>query len=164
MNIPKLISDSLRGEPPRPRDRQSGGLDISPAGEFLEREVWPLLREARLALESKGFLAIAVAPGPDDKSHTHSLLIIDGSKHPEDACAAKFLVKDKRLHAMVKHPQRNDAEPVLLDPPGSVMLVQAIIEDFIYHCLTPHGAKRGRLRGRGRRGSACGQKQKLQSA
>jgi hypothetical protein len=163
MNISKLISDSLRGEPPRPRERQTGGLDISPAVEFLEREVWPLLREARLALESKGFIAIAVAPGPDDKAHTHALLILDGGTRPEDTCAVKFLIRDQRLHVKVEHPHRSDAEPFPLDPPGSVMLVQAIIEDFIYHCLAPRGAK-GRARVVARPRERVRAEQKLESA
>jgi|GEM_PF-4901061 len=142
MNLTKLISDSLRGEPPRSRDRQSGGLDISPPAEFLEREVWPLLRETRQALDARGFTAIAVPAPPGDASMTHSLLIIDECENPEDACSVRFLIKDKRLYAKVKHLDRNDAEPFLLDPPGSVMLVQSIIEDFVFHCLAPRGKKR----------------------
>jgi hypothetical protein len=142
MDIPTVIREALRGHAPRTRGRQTGGLDDSPAVEFLEREVWPLLKGARQSLERSGIIAVALAPSPSDDKRTHALLILQPGKKPEDACSLRFMVIEGKLHVKVSHPQRNDPAPVLLDPAGSVTLIHNTLEEFIFHCLAPLGARK----------------------
>ena len=142
MNLARIISDALRGHPPRPRARQSGGLDNWLVAEFLDREVWPLLKEARQALDAEKLTAIAVPPPPGDVSRTYALLILHSCHGPGDACALRFLIMNNRLCGKVKHPERNDEVPFVLEPQGSTILVRGIIEEFLYHCLAPVGAER----------------------
>lgn len=142
MNIARVISDVLRGNPPRPRARQSGGLDNSPVEEFLERDVWSLLKETRQALESEGLTGIAVRPPPGDLSRTHALLILDPCESPGEGCALRFVVLNNLLCARVRHPERNDEMPFVLDPQGSMILVRSVLEEFLSHCLAPIATKR----------------------
>ena len=138
MNIAQVIVDASRGRAPRPRGLQRGALDPSPAAEFLLKEVWPLLKQARTAVEERDLLAVALQPPGEDDAQCYTLLIMDSScKAAEDACFLRFLIQDQRIHLKVQHSGRNDEEPVPLDPPGSILLLQDIIEDFVYHCVTP---------------------------
>ena len=142
MDIPTVIKEALRGHAPRTRARQTGGLDDSPPAEFLEREVWPILKGARQSLERSGIIAVALAPSASDDKRTHALLILQPGKKPEDACSLRFMVIGGKLHVKISHPQHNSPAPVLLDPAGSVTLLHNVIEEFIFHCLAPLGPRK----------------------
>jgi hypothetical protein len=138
MNISEIIHNSLRGQKPRRRSRGYGPVDFAPPEEFLKNEVWPLLKEARGELEVRGFSSIATRPAADDPSHAYALLILDGPEEKlSDACFLRFQIVDGQVCVRVKNPARNDAAPVPLDPPGRVLLVKELIEEFIFACLTP---------------------------
>ena len=141
MDISKLINESLRGQAPRIRERQAGGLDPSPPQEFLHHGIWPLLKETREALERTGIVAVATQPAPHDNTHMHALLILHPGKKSEDACFARFFMLDGKLYTKICHPKRSDAEPVLLEPVGSIIHVHGLLEEFVYHCLAPLGTR-----------------------
>ncbi len=138
MNLARTIADAIQGRAPRRHEIKTGGgtSTLSPE-EFLRAEVWPLFRETRQALDSRGITAVALQPTDGDPTHSFTLLILDSRREFEDACFLRFLVNNNQLHIRVKHPRRSDEHPVPLDPSGTTVLARSVIEDFLYQCLNP---------------------------
>lgn len=142
MNIAEIVQDAVKGRARRRVNRVYGPADPSPPAEFLERMVWPVLKDARVVLESRGYNTIATRPGRNDPAHVHSLLILDSScPTVREACFLRFLIVEHKICVSMKHPGRSDNEPVPLDPPGSVLRIQELIEEFVYQCLARQPAK-----------------------
>jgi hypothetical protein len=140
MNIADVIKDALRGRAPRRMGTQYGPGDPTPPADFLRTEVWPLLKEARLELESRNYKSIAVRAAKDDPAQSHALLILGSSGHEGiDGCFLRFMIVDEHVCVTIKNPARNDQEPVPLHTPGSLLLVKELIADFIYQCLGTAG-------------------------
>src|SRR4029079_8666368 len=119
MNIVEIIQDALRRRPPRRAVRPYRRVDHSPPEARLKNEVWPLLREARAALEARGYIAIAVRPSPDDAAHLYALLILEAaSQKLDDGCFLRFMILDGKVHVKVSNPARKDEQPVPLEPQG----------------------------------------------
>jgi hypothetical protein len=136
MNIAEVIQDALRGRSPRREARRYGPGDPTAPEEFLETRVWPLLKEARYQLETRRFSAIAVRPEKDDPTHRYALIILDSPcQRPGHACFLRFLILEGKVCVSVKNAQRTDPEPLPLEPPGSLVLVEDLIRDFIFQCL-----------------------------
>ncbi len=143
LNLSKLIADALQGRAPAVREFTDNGSPPTPPEEFLERDVWPLVLQARLALEDKGFLATTVTPAETDESRTHALLFMDWSAGVEnqDAGCLRFMLQEGVLHASVKQPG-GDSKTLALEPAGNIIPVIRVIEEFLYHCLAPIGRRR----------------------
>jgi hypothetical protein len=147
LNFSKIIADALQGRPPSTRECTDNGATPIPPAEFLERDVWPLLQQARQALEDKGFLAATITPVEEDESRTHALLFMDWSAglSDQDAGCLRFLIVEGALCVAVKQPwgaSRVDR----LEPQGNIVPVMDVVEDFLHHCLAPVGVRRGLLR------------------
>ena len=144
LNLSKIIADALQGRQRFPRECTDNGSPPIPPAEFLERDVWPLLLQARQALEDKGFLAATITPIPEDEARTYALLFMDWSAglSDQDAGCLRFLLVDGSLCYSVKYPwgvSRIDK----LEPPGNIVPVMNVIEDYLHHCLAPVGVRRG---------------------
>jgi hypothetical protein len=152
LNFPKLIADALQSRPPVPRECTDNGNPSIPIPEFLERDVWPLLQQARQALEDKGFLAATITPTPDDESRTHALLFMDWTAglNDQDAGCLRFMLSEDILQAAIKHPW-GDSQTVKVEPSGNIVPVMNIIGEFLYRCLGPVGIRRGLLQRSGQR-------------
>ena len=138
MNLSRIIADAIQGRVPRRHDNKPAGATstLSPQ-EFLRAEVWPLFRETRQALDSRGITAVALQPAAGDPAHSFTLLVLDSRRESEDACFLRFLVHNSQLHIRVKHSRRSDEHPVPLHPTGTTVAVRSILADFLYQCLTP---------------------------
>jgi hypothetical protein len=89
-----------------------------------------------------GIFAIATRPAAQDATHSHSLLILDSScQNADDACFLRFLILHEKVHVSMRTPLRSDKEPRPLDPQGNTLLVEDLLTDFIFHCLS-HKAQR----------------------
>jgi hypothetical protein len=144
LNLSKIIADALQGRPTAPRDCTDNGSTPIPPEEFLAKDVWPLLQQARQGLEDKGFLAATITPVDEDESRTHALLFMDWSAglNDQDAGCLRFMITDGALCAAVKHPW-GDSRTIRLEPQGNIVPVMNVIEEFLHHCLAPVGLRRG---------------------
>jgi len=151
LNLSKIIADALQGRPPSKRECTDNGSAPIPPAEFLERDVWPLLQQARQALEDKGFLAATITPVPEDESRTYALLFMDWSAglNDQDAGCLRFMLTDGVVCSAIKYPW-GASKVVRLELPGNIVPVMNVIEDFLHHCLGPVGVRRGLLRRAGR--------------